>query len=360
MKEGYPHSENLIKGIPVGKELVVQKSKPLLSLGRSDLTLPEFKILDTYLARINSHVPDQRWVRFEKGELEKILGVVRINMDDLKRRLRNLCLVVPVEDPDVIGGFSEITLFERWTCVADENGLWQVDLKCTEDAKRYIFNIENLGYLRYKLRAIANLHSRYSYLLFLYLENNKYRSSWDISVDELRTVLKCTDIPSYQPFKRFNERILKRTQSELLERIDYRFEYEPLRVGRSVRYIRFTMLDTAQTLPQNPAPEVPHVPDDTPKESKKNPRAFIISACTTSDGNPAFSPAEQRQILSVMMMIPDNRLPSYGIAGTDITTRRHSYLRERYADLERRMEAGIVKKPFTYFLKMLKTDAGIE
>lgn len=56
-------------------KLIVQKSKPLFALWRSELTLAEFKILDTYLARIDSHKPDKRTVVFEKGELEELLGV---------------------------------------------------------------------------------------------------------------------------------------------------------------------------------------------------------------------------------------------------------------------------------------------
>jgi len=58
-----------------GDKLTVQKSLPLFSLWRSELSLAEFKILDTYLSRIDSHKPDRRTVVFEKGELEKILGV---------------------------------------------------------------------------------------------------------------------------------------------------------------------------------------------------------------------------------------------------------------------------------------------
>ena len=56
-------------------KLTVQKSLPLFALWRSELTLAEFKILDTYLSRIDSHKPEKRAVMFEKGELEKILGV---------------------------------------------------------------------------------------------------------------------------------------------------------------------------------------------------------------------------------------------------------------------------------------------
>ena len=45
--------------ISLGNEdkLTVQKSLPLFALWRSELTLAEFKILDTYLSRIDSHKP---------------------------------------------------------------------------------------------------------------------------------------------------------------------------------------------------------------------------------------------------------------------------------------------------------------
>ena len=63
----------------------IQKSRPLQSLSETDLTLPEFKILDAYLARINSHDSNKRTVRLEKGELEKALGVSEIKQDDLEK-----------------------------------------------------------------------------------------------------------------------------------------------------------------------------------------------------------------------------------------------------------------------------------
>lgn len=194
--------------IGVGKDLssklVIQKSIPLLSLWRSSLTLPEFKILDLYLARIDSHKPDQRWVRLEKGELESLLGVERINLNTLKTRLKNLCIVVDVEDAMVPGGFRSVSLFEQMVCEPDEHGLWQVDLQCTQAAMRYIFNIENLGYLRYKLQSILRLKSRYSYILFLYCEQNRFRKTWRVSLEELKRILGCDQEVTYQEFKRFN------------------------------------------------------------------------------------------------------------------------------------------------------------
>ena len=49
-----------ITGLGHFDKLTVQKSRPLFALWRSDLTLSEFKILDTYLARINSRDSGKR------------------------------------------------------------------------------------------------------------------------------------------------------------------------------------------------------------------------------------------------------------------------------------------------------------
>ena len=213
-----------IKGLGQKDKLTVQKSTPLLSLWRSELTLAEFKILDTYLARINSHNPEQREVLFEKGELESILGVQRINNDELKQRLKHLMgQVVEILDEDDEDGFRMVTLFEDAYLRQDKNGLWQVKMECTQQAMKYIFNIENLGYLRYKLRCITSITSRYTYVLFIYLEKNRFRKTWEVDVDELKEILSCEKEETYKKFYRFNELVLKRVQQEMYEKTECRY-----------------------------------------------------------------------------------------------------------------------------------------
>ena len=113
----------------------IQKARPLQSLSETDLTLPELKILDAYLARINSHNPDKRTVKLEKGELERYLGVSRILKEDLNKRLRHLFQVIEVKDENKRKGFKLINLFEEADAEQDENGLWQVTLTCTPSAR---------------------------------------------------------------------------------------------------------------------------------------------------------------------------------------------------------------------------------
>ena len=244
-------------GIPKDdNKLIVQKSNPLQSLSETNMSLAEFKILDAYLSRIDSHDEEKRYVRFEKGQLEKILGVTRINQSDLEKRLKNLFQVLTIQDVNKPKGFTVISLFERAEVKQDEDGLWQVDLACTSSALEYIFNIENIGYLRYRLKNIIDLTSRYSYILYLYLENNHFRKSWKISLEELKKILNCT-AESYNKYKEFNDKILKKCKKELTEKTSLRFSYYPTdKRGRSYKSIQFTVETIAE---QIAAVEYPHL-----------------------------------------------------------------------------------------------------
>lgn len=234
-------------------KLTVQKSRPLTALWQSEFSLAEFKIMDAYLARINSRNPEQRSVTLEKGQLETILGVTKINKADLKKRLRNLYSPIDLED-DNPKKLKLRALFEEADAEQDENGIWQIKLTCTQAAMKYIFNIEKLGYVKYKLRSIAALQSRYSYILFVYLESNRKFKTWEVEVSTLKEILNCATDPLYSEYWRFNERILKRCQKELHEKTECRFDYEPVKTGRRVTGVRFTLETLADSIEPSSMP----------------------------------------------------------------------------------------------------------
>lgn len=249
--------------VSFGKEdkLTVQKSRSLFALWQSDLTLSEFKILDTYLSRINSHKPDKRTVVFEKGELEKLLGVTQIKTEDLKRRLKHLMgNVIEVPDKDTKRGFKLITLFEEAEAEQDDYGVWQVKLECTQKAMKYFFNIETIGYVKYKLKLITSLTSRYSYIMFCYLESNRYRKSWEVDLEELKHVLNCEDEEYAKEYKYFNRDILKKVHKELTEKTECKYEYKAVKKGRNVVGVRFKLKSNA--LIQEVEPKTIELVDD--------------------------------------------------------------------------------------------------
>lgn len=220
---------------------IVQKSNPLLTLSETGLPLSALKILDAYLARINSHDPEKRYVRFEKGALEKYLGVERIHQKDLEARLDCLFRSVTIRDAQKPHGFTKIALFEKAECYQDEDGLWQVDLAASYPAMEYIFNIDNLGYLRYRLKNVINLTSRYSYFLYLYLEDNRHMHlEWTVDLDTLKARLQSTD-SYYDQYYRFNEKVLRRCHKEICEKTECQYTYAPAKRGRKVVGVTFTL-----------------------------------------------------------------------------------------------------------------------
>lgn len=321
--------------------LTVQKSIPLFSLWRSDMSLAEFKILDTYLSRINSHEPEKRTVVFTKGELEHLLGVKKINKADLSARLNGLGRFVEVEHSD--NKLHKVALFEEAFGEIDENGLWTVKLTCTAKAMKYIFNVEKLGYLRYKLRCITSLTSRYTYVLFMYLESNRFRKTWDVQLSDLRDLLNCTD-ELYNEYKYFNQRILQRCQKELHEKSECRFSYVPIRVGRKTTAVRFTL----ETLADSIEPAIPgqmSLDDYLDGPDNEDPLQIYI------DVLPAGLTREQVDALRILSVpkveyFPDGLWPREALIA--------DYLRRKVLIMSAYNQN--VRSPFNYLKSMIEKD----
>lgn len=315
----------------------IQKARPLQSLSETDLTLPELKILDAYLARINSHNPNKRTVKLEKGELERYLGVSRILKDDLNKRLRHLFQVIEVKDENKRKGFKLINLFEEADAEQDENGLWQVTLTCTPSAREYVFNIDNIGYLRYRLKNVINLTSRYSYILFLYLTDNRFRKSWTINLIELKELLNC-NAERYSQFKFFNAEILKKANNEINEKTDLKYTYEPVKRGRKVSEIRFTV----ETLSDNAQLTFNDL-DEKEQQYSSEPLEFLAGACDDS-----FTEEEMQVIFSILTT---KDLPAHQ---NGVQMARYHFLMQQYAELKRQESLQSIKNRFSYFKKMIE------
>ena len=326
------------------ESLLVQKTNPLMSLSETGLTLAEFKILDAYLARINSHDPDKRFIRLEKGEIERLLGVSQIKAGDLEKRIDNLFQTVTIRDKNLNNGFCKIALFERATCYQDDNGIWQVDLGASPSAMEYIFNPERLGYLR----NVIKLTSRYSYVLFLYLEQNRHMHlQWEVALDELRALLRCT-ADTYKAYYRFNELVLSKCCKELNEKTDCKFTYEPIKRGRTVKAIHFTLETVADQLDGQLSLadiDLAQPVDEDEKASTYSTEllGFLASACEFE-----FDDAEMRVLLDLILQL----FPRSSDGGLE----RFNYLRRKYNLLLMYSNKKKISNRFGYLKSLIKAD----
>lgn len=325
--------------------LLVQKSRPLFGLWKSEFTLASFKLLDVYLARINSETPDKRTVVLEKGEIEKVLGVTKIDKKYLDERLTNLFR--PVElSRDEKGKIHKVSLFEEVMAEQDENEIWKASLTCTPAARKYFFNIQDIGYLRYRLRSIVNITSRYSYIMFTYLESNRYRKSWEVDLDELKVILNCQQEETYKEYKFLNQKILQKCHKELTEKTELRYMYEPVKKGRKVIAIRFTV-KTIDDLISKPDQDV--IPGQVTiydiEDGFDRTLSLLSGAC-----NDEFGREEMELILAIIST--KTLLPC--AEGIDIA--RYHYLAKKYALLNLEAKKKKIGNRFKYFKTMLEKD----
>ena len=342
-------------------KLTVQKSLPLFALWRSELTLAEFKILDTYLSRIDSRKPERRMVMFEKGELEHLLGVKKINNQDLKDRLSHLMgNVVEIPDANAKKGYKLVTLFEEAVAEQDDDGLWQVKLECTQKAMKYFFNIENLGYLRYKLRCITSITSRYTYIMFIYLESNRYRKTWEVDVEELKQILDCDKEEIYKEYKRFNDKLLKRVQKEMHEKTECRYSYEPIKRGRSVGAIRFTVETLADSIMQenyNPDQMTIEQFIDTENEEGKTDLHKMTLEMWRDEIPPEWMTEEEKDYIGeILYQVPEVKLPLKAESFEGVSILRAKYIAEKVAKMKMYSAKNGIRNKCKYLAKMIQDD----
>lgn len=253
-----PEAEKDLISVDIG-DTIITKCVSLLDLWRTEMTLSEFKILDLYLSRINYRDPDTRIVYFSKKEVEDIFGV-KIDAKVLKYRLTHLLKnQVSLPFPGKKGVyFKTVNLFEMACYSEDAPANKRVEISCTQAASRYFFNYEEIGYLRYSLNSVIRLKSKYSYIMFLYLEKNRMiQNEWEESVTYLKDLFHCNDSALFSEFRVFNDKVLKVAHKEITGKTSCLYSYGPgKKNGKRVVSIKFVLQDIDEAKACGKAPDV--------------------------------------------------------------------------------------------------------
>jgi plasmid replication initiation protein len=217
----------------------VQKADPLALMRTVPFTLGELKILDTYISRINAADDTHCTVIFTKEEYEELMGIPCANYRALQKHTKGMLgKVVELEMPN--REYLQFVLFTYAHYHPDDYGTPVIELTCSEQAKELFFCIGKYHYFKYALENIIKLTRKASYLLYVYIVRNRFRSNWNIDLDELRdTVLDCKGQESYKEFKIFKNRILDPAVKEISEKTDCKCRYDVIKRGRRVVAISF-------------------------------------------------------------------------------------------------------------------------
>lgn len=265
--------EKIIEG-PLNPDYIVEKSRDILNLSDMMYSTTQMKFLDIYLSRIDPRDESSRTVRFTLDELATLFGVERIRYERLGTllgennvvnglketskelpldQLENIKFTYVVDDEEKTG-FVRAPLFVRSAMFRrkDDNAI-MIEMTCHEDAKRLFFNLQGVGYIRYRLKNVIPMSGKYSMLLYLYLLDKFSFGQVVIEqpLESLKQNVFKMDKESegiYSEYKYFSQRILKFSIAEINKHTNLRVAFTPIRVGKKVASIKFDLTGSRKEL----------------------------------------------------------------------------------------------------------------
>ena len=329
----------------------IQKSDPLMMMRSVPFSLGELKILDTYISRINASDYSRDTVIFTKEDYEKLLGLSNVDSRTLRKNTRGMLgKVVELYMPN--GDYMQFVLFDQAVYRKDEFGRPIIELTCSRRARELFFCVNNYHYFKYALGNVVNLNSKHSYLLYLYIVANRFRKEWLVDLSMLRdNILDLRENSSYKEYKIFKRAVLEKAVTELNEKTDCKFDYEPVRLGRTVAKIKFIyhskipadlMDDSWESLSLN---ENNEVEIDYGSELSNY---LGHDACDDE-----FSPAQIRVLQDLINKIP--------FINEDDQEEMYDYLRHKihllnYYDQEKTKSGNVLNDRFAYLRSMIEKE----
>ena len=239
------HNKYIFLNIRNGKSMlndenIISKSRSIIDLRNVNLTIQEFRLMEVYLSKINPQDETTASVTFTKQEYcdlmeiqSRLLESKRLNK--YMQHLFNNSVTEWLEDGE---SFEMHPLFEK-AKFDKKNSTITLECGKSDYVRKMFFDISKNGYIKYALKNTLYLQSVYSIKLYLYLLENRFRSTWKIELDCLKGIFECTS-DYYNDFRRFNSKILKTSIDEINEMTNVFVSYETIRKARKVAEIEFT------------------------------------------------------------------------------------------------------------------------
>ena len=220
---------------------MVTKANDLIQKSRFKLSLQQQKIVLYLISQISPYDEDFRMIEFSISEFCKVCGVETSgkNYNDLKANIKEIA------DQSVwIDKGDGVETMVRWIekpYIDNKSGT--VRIRMDEDMKPFLLQLKS-NFTRYELLWTLSFKSKYTTRLYELIKSihfhelEEYERTYTLV--ELRHMLDLDDdvYPTYQTFK---TRVLNVAVQEINNYSDKNVTYVPIKNGRSVEKIRFTI-----------------------------------------------------------------------------------------------------------------------
>lgn len=164
-------------------------------------------------------------------------------------RAKTICkelLYAHAEIENISTGKEKLSLIPFFRQINYENGI--VSAEFNSNMKPLLLELHRC-FTEYNLLEYLALPSTYSQRLFEILKSWSGLPEVVISVSEMHEMLN-TPMSFRSDFRNFRIRVLEKSHNDILSHTHLRFEWEPIKVGRSVEKIRFIFSEKRRALPE--------------------------------------------------------------------------------------------------------------
>lgn len=346
-----------------GKELI-EKRNILNEVRKNNMSLQELRFFSIYLSKINARDISTRTVRFPLSDFQKIMEFGRLNTAQLKATTDSLLGKV-VSIPNERGGYTSFQLFKECTVDKDEFEEWYVEIDAHDKALPLMFDFKD-KYFTYELWNALRLKSGNQLRMYEILKQYEKLGERKLPLTELRELLGISE-NEYPRWDNFKRRVLDSCQEALADNTDICFEYEPIRVGRKITGVKFTIKKNTSYIDQLSLNEF--LGKEKPLQASADPNQVSFDDIDTTAAvaderdeavwEGALEPLQltNEQIDGVrayLVLVDPDKMPELPEYGNNIDLRRYHYLDQKVAEMRRREG---VKNKFAYLLGILKKDA---
>lgn len=218
---------------------MVVKANELIQKSRFNLTLQQQKIVLYLIAQINPFDEDFKLYKFRIVDFCRVCGIDQSNgknYRDLKQAIKDIA------DKSLWVEINGVETLLRWIekpYICKEDGT--IRIRLDKDMKPFLLQLKQ-NFTQYELLWTLRFKSKYATRLYELIKSIHYNELTDYTreytLDEIRKLLGAENYKTYQSLK---SRVLVPAVEEINKYSDKNITYRPLKQGRSVAKISFSI-----------------------------------------------------------------------------------------------------------------------
>jgi plasmid replication initiation protein len=217
----------------------VIKANDLIQKSRFNLSLQQQKIVLYLISQISAYDEEFKLYEFSINEFCKVCGIDDTsgkNYTDLKQAIKDIAdksLWIKIEDEETLLRWIEKPYINR------NSGT--IKIRLDEDMKPYLLQLKE-NFTQYELLWTLHFRSKYTIRLYELIKSIHFHElkpyTREYKLEDLRRLLGAENYTTYQTFK---ARVLNPAVNEINAYSDKNIEYEPIKQGKAVVKIQFTI-----------------------------------------------------------------------------------------------------------------------